>query len=106
MNLAWHCRLVTRMINNNVDCTIADYYTIVDKEEENECFESVTRINGDGVPIPNLAVYGVIEREEWLKKESMNNIQEKLEIAAKAKKIRLRMKKKKFGKYLKKSCIA
>lgn len=39
MNLEWHTRLIDRMIHNNLDATIKDYYRIVDKEIENEQIE-------------------------------------------------------------------
>lgn len=43
MDLEWHIRLVERLIKNNPDATIKDYYDIVDKEEENEMVLSQIR---------------------------------------------------------------
>jgi adenylyl- and sulfurtransferase ThiI len=103
MNLAWHCRLVTRMINNNADCTIADYYTIVDKEEENEIADSVTQIQ-DSVESRSLALQNATEEEDRISKNLLR-IQDKIREEERREKIRLRRKKKKFPKY-KKSFIA
>jgi predicted phosphoadenosine phosphosulfate sulfurtransferase len=68
MNLDWHCRLIARMVKNNIDATIKDYFSIVDKEEENESFETVRIVEPNAsVEIKNLAIYGVIERDEFVK---------------------------------------
>lgn len=34
MNIEWHIRLVDRLIKNNPEATIKDYFEVVDKEEK------------------------------------------------------------------------
>jgi hypothetical protein len=104
MNLEWHDRLIDRMIHNNSDARIKDYYRIVDQEEENQHLANVKAIEGT-VEVRNIPVKNVIEREEWLKNESMENIKAKIKSDTKRRGIYVGRTKKKKLRYEKKNAL-
>jgi hypothetical protein len=104
MNLEWHDRLIDRMIHNNSDARIKDYYRIVDQEEENQHLANVKAIEGT-VEVRNIPVKNVIEKEEWLKNVSMESIRKKLKANTKNRGFFGGRIKKKKMQYEKKNCI-
>lgn len=54
MDLQWHIRLVERLIKNNPDATIKDYYRIVDFEVEKNSINTFERMKNEGAHIQKI----------------------------------------------------
>jgi hypothetical protein len=104
MNLEWHCRLVARMIKNDPDATIKNYYSIVDKEDKNAQYPSSVRQFEGGVEVRNFPVHVVVKKKAVAKEESESGVTE-LETDTKKLFFGGRIKKKKYMRYEKKNSL-